>query len=196
MALTNQLDRYTLRNLRLVSRLLCSRLNQQVTKTTVRNRLSGCEAKRLLCFPRLTSLVFVRPSTTFHLAALTNLTKISLKHHQWLYPGKAFDRISVDLGSLACLPRLHTLAFQCVATDMLSFHPTLSEVPQLRALELLYCSVEHPAPAGSYQDGPHFLCKLPQLTRLQVADSPLWLSAGLHAHQKVAPFCGNGMAWA
>ena len=174
-------------NLRLVSKLMRSRVNQQVTRVRLTHLLSGCQADRLRSFPRLTSLTFVKPTTTFHIAALTKLTKVSLRNDHYDYPDEeVVDRMSVDLGSLACLPRLHTLVLQGVAADESVQYSAMSGLTQLQALELFHCSGRPSSHASA-----HDLSCLSQLTKLQVTDSPVWLSAGLVNLQKVAHPCGT-----
>lgn len=153
--------------------------------------LSRCQAKLLKGFPKLTSLVFESPETLYHLSSLTGLTKVSITCNDGLEHEPKVDGMCLDLTALTDLPNLHTLNLQCVVLWPTGWSSIMSDFTQLQALQLKHCCSRDGTGTIAQQDdqlsraGPQDLSKLPQLSCLQIVDSPMWLVPGLTNLQKV-----------
>ena len=199
--LAKQLDAQSLHSLRQVSKLLCSKVSQLWTSVTMNRQLRTRQAKSLQGFPNLTSITLKHPETTFHLASLTRLTKVSLISRLPAHQSGSVDYLTVDVSPLACLPKLHTLALRRIASMPINTASAMSELTQLRALELQHCSTRsskgHISRVSSDAQAlqPHNLSCLPLLTKLQVVDSFPWLSAGLVNLQRVGFSTASSLAY-
>ena len=197
--LAKQLDAQSLRSLRQVSVLLCSKVSQLWTTVTMNCPLKSRQAQRLQGFQSLTSLTLEHPDTTFYLTSLTSLTKVSLAGTPAAYPWNPVS-LTVDFGPLSCLPQLHTLALRCAAPVTLTNSSAMADLTQLRELELWHCSTRSTkgqiaeSPSEAWASRPHDFSCLPQLTKLLAIDSLLWLAAGLINLQKV-DFGTTAAAW-
>ena len=175
---------------------------QHTTHLSTRGHLSKSRANILDSeFPKLSSLTYLDPSTTYHLSQLTRLTKVAFGCHINIY-GSDYKLLFVDLGSLQDLPLLHTLQLESVPLERLSPATpcALAALTQLRTLQLTGC-VTRTRDGGfahnlrdlsSQADNPDRWTRVPrdlaaiqQLTQLQVLDSLLWIKEGLTNLQKV-----------
>ena len=141
-------------------------------------------------FPNVASLTYCQAAeTTHYLACLTKLTSVSLS----VATSADVYYLTVDLRPLEMLANLHSLSLEAVLLPRLDRSPecALAALTQLRSLQLTQCCTrdrQWEVPSFAYNlesEWPHDFRALPQLTKLQVADSVLWSTPGLIHLQKV-----------
>ena len=199
MVLLQKLHRSDQGPLRLVCKQLRDLVNNQTCHIYTRDMMTRKRAQALsTCFPKLTSLEYMDPDTTYFLPILSRLTRLSLNSEVYTYYHD-HKHLMVDLGPLQDLPQLRTLQLGCVALQRLSAaHPSaLAGLKQLQTLELSDC-VTRTVCGNVPKDEddlkgqrPQNIAVLPGLTKLQVVDSLLWVQPGLKNLHRVRLLAGG-----